>query len=287
MKHFVLLLFLFSACTPRDEWSVLFNGKDLNGWDTWLAEPHRSYDVPGMARDSTGNYREVIGLNNDPLGVFTVKDINGVPAIRISGQGWGALTTREDYSDFHLSLEYKWGSERWAPRDSAKRDSGILYFCVGEHGAGSGAWMQSQECQVQEGDTGDYWSVGGAIADVRAGSTTVDGLTYLKYDPASEIKTIGKDFDGRNWSVLRCIKRETNENPGEWNRVDIYAVGGTSVHVVNGATVMVLQNSRRILNGTEIPLTSGKIQLQSEGAEVFYRDIKIRPLKNLPAGALD
>ena len=44
-----------------------------------------------------------------------------------------------------------------------KKDSGLLYFAVGNHGADYGAWMRSQEFQIQEGDCGDYWGVAGGM----------------------------------------------------------------------------------------------------------------------------
>jgi hypothetical protein len=39
-------------------------------------------------------------------------------------------------------------------------------------------------------------------------------------------------------------------------------------------------------NGKELPLTKGKIQIQSEGAEVFYKGIKIQSIDKLPAELL-
>ncbi|PTB92565.1 DUF1080 domain-containing protein, partial [Marivirga lumbricoides] len=41
-------------------------------------------------------------------------------------------------------------------------------------------------------------------------------------------------------------------------------------------------NSRYVKNGGSIPLTKGKIQLQSEAAEVYYKEIKIRDLDSMP-----
>jgi len=53
---------------------------------------------------------------------------------------------------------------------------------------------------------------------------------------------------------------------------------------VNGHVVMVLENSVEFgPDDTRVPLTRGKIQLQSEGAEVYYRNIRIRSLAALPA----
>ena len=37
------------------------------------------------------------------------------------------------------------------------------------------------------------------------------------------------------------------------------------------------------IDGKEVPLVKGKLQLQSEGAEVFYRNITIRPITEVPS----
>jgi hypothetical protein len=81
----------------------------------------------------------------------------------------------------------------------------------------------------------------------------------------------------------RCIKSYDAENPtGEWNVLDLYCYGDTSVHVVNGRTVMILYHEKQMENGQELPLIRGKIQIQSEGAEVFFRKIKVQSINRLP-----
>ncbi len=69
---------------------------------------------------------------------------------------------------------------------------------------------------------------------------------------------------------------------GEWNTLDLYCFGDQSVHIVNGKVVMLLFNSRQSDNGRIIPLKKGKIQLQSEGAELFYKEIKLQSIKEIP-----
>src|SRR5207247_8180006 len=88
--------------------------------------------------------------------------------------------------------------------------------------------------------------------------------------------------DGNN----RIIKSETNEKEGDWNTIEVLTVGTTSVHVVNGKVVMVLTNSRQKVGDKEVPLTRGKLQIQSEGAEVYYRNIEVRPIAEIPAACL-
>jgi hypothetical protein len=249
-------------------WVSLFNGKDLDGWDTWLGKPYQG--------------KEVIGLNKDPNKVYSVVEVDGKPAIRISGEIFGALTSKKDFQNYHLKLEFKWGEKRWPPREKAVRDSGLLYHCVGRHGAAGTFWMRSQECQIQEHDCGDYWSVDGAIVDVEG--ERKDGKGPVIYKKGGMKYTVPSKESGGP----RVVKSADYERPtGEWNTIELLCVGGTSVHVVNGKVNMVLTNSRQIVNKKEVPLVVGKIQLQSEGAEVFYRNIQVRPINKIPEKYLE
>src|SRR5204863_1538859 len=133
---------------------------------------------------------KVIGLNTDPSKVYTVVMEDGKPAIRISGEIFGALTTKDEFENYHLKLEFKWGEKRWVPREKAVRDSGLLYHCVGPHGAAGTYWMRSQELQIQEKDCGDYWSVAGGIVDVEAVRKGKDGKGPLVYKKGAPKVTV-------------------------------------------------------------------------------------------------
>ena len=75
------------------EWTRFFNGRDLTGWETFLGKPHASVDLPGP-RDAKGEHVNVVGVDTDPRRVFSVLSVDGRSAIRISGEIYGALTTR-------------------------------------------------------------------------------------------------------------------------------------------------------------------------------------------------
>jgi hypothetical protein len=265
--------------SPAAEWTSLFNGRDLAGWETWLGIPHASVTGLDLPKDDAGKYTAAQGLDSDPKKVFTVVTVDGAPAIRISGEMFGALTRREEYGDFHLRLEFKWGEKRWPPRETAVRDSGILYYAVGEHGsADNKAWMRSLECQVQEHDVGDFWGVGGMYVDV-AGEAEGEGKDRkVVHRPGAPIVTVGA-------TPRRAIKSLDNEKPtGAWNTVEVLCLRGTCLHVVNGKTNLVLANPRQTAaDGSLVPLTKGRLQIQSEGAEVFYRNIQVRPITAFPA----
>jgi 3-keto-disaccharide hydrolase len=69
---------------------------------------------------------------------------------------------------------------------------------------------------------------------------------------------------------------------GEWNNVDLYAVGDRSLHVVNGKVALVLTGLRQKVDGKEVPLTKGRIELQTESAEIFFRNIQIQQITEIP-----
>jgi hypothetical protein len=266
-----------STSGVQERWTPLFNGRNLTTWDTFLGKPHKLIDVPGQPRNEQGEYAAPIGVNTDPTSVFSVVQIDGAAAIRISGEIYGALTTKEEYENYHLRFEFKWGEKKWPPREQALRDTGCCYHCVGPHGASYGFWMQSFEFQIQEGDCGDFYPLAGVIVDVEAArSDPADPKSELVYRKGAS-RVLGH--------AKRVIKNPENERPrGQWNTMELYCVAQTSAHVVNGKVNMILTGLRR---KEDVPLTKGRIQFQSEAAEVFYRNIAVRRIGKMPAGILE
>jgi hypothetical protein len=81
----------------------------------------------------------------------------------------------------------------------------------------------------------------------------------------------------------RCVRLVDAEKPhGEWNTLDLICFHGDSIHIVNGKVVMRLHHAERLDGTTPAPITAGKISLQTEGAEVFYRAIELLPITAVP-----
>lgn len=275
MKSFKLFAVLLLAAitfgftvVKKNGWKPLFNGKDLTGWDTYIGP-----DLDDNGKPITGT---PVGLNNDPRHVFTIVNDGGENVIRISGENWGAISTQKEYENYHLQLRFKWGQLSWGQKKGKKKDSGLLYHSVGRYGADYGAWMRSQEFQVEEGNCGEYWGVAGGFADI---PVIKKSETDYVYDAKGTLTT----FKEGSAAGRHCMKSIDAEKPsGQWNTLDLYCHGDTSIHVVNGKMMMILYHNKQMDNGQELPLTKGKIQIQSEGAEVFYKDIKIREIERLP-----
>jgi hypothetical protein len=263
------ITFGFTTVLKKDNWSQLFNGKDLTGWNTYLGP---DLDTKGKPIND-----KPIGLNNDPRHVFSIVKENGENVIRISGENWGAISTNKEYENYHLQLQFKWGALSWGQKKGKKKDSGLLYHSVGKYGADYGAWMRSQEFQIEETNCGDYWGVAGGMADI---PVIKKSDTAYVYSPQGTLTT----FSAGSKQGRHCIKNGDAENPtGQWNTLDLYCHGDTSIHVVNGKVMMVLYHNKQMDNGQELTLTKGKIQIQSEGAEVYYKQIKVQPIDRLPA----
>jgi hypothetical protein len=262
------VIFLAFIPPPVEKWRPLFNGKDFSGWETYLGSKFGS--------DGKKLPEAAAGLNNDPQKVFTVVSLDGEKVIRISGEYFGAITSTEEYKNYHLQLKFKWGQKTWPPKIGKKKDSGLLYHAVGPHGAEGGFWMRSQEFQVEQGNCGDYWGVALGFESIPA--TMGPDSTYA-FDAAAG----AVDFGEHTTAGRHCRKKGDAENPeGQWNTLDLYCHGDSSIHVVNGKVMMVLLRSQQWDNGQAKPMTKGKIQIQSEGAEVYYKDIRIQGIHSLP-----
>jgi hypothetical protein len=179
------------------------------------------------------------GKNNDSLHIFQFE--NGV--LHVSGQKFGYISTEKSYSNFHLTLEFKWGEKKYPPRENAKRDAGVLYHSVMY--SGDKIWPRSLEFQIQEGDCGDIW--------------LTDSVSIIHADTITP-KT----------RAHRVIKSKDTEKPnGEWNKVEVIVKDGKITHLMNGESVNEARNPS---------LPGGRIVLQSEGAEIFYRNVRLLEL---------
>lgn len=157
----ILLSFLISSCsskkTSNQEWEHLLD-MELTEWDEFVGAPHHTVNIKGYEKGNGTDEGTALGLNNDPLNVFSTIEMEGEPVLKISGEIYGAVTTKKEYENYHLSLMFKWGNKKYEPRLDQPMDSGILYHAIGEQGAFWNCWMQSQEFQIQEEDCGDYYT---------------------------------------------------------------------------------------------------------------------------------
>ena len=232
----------------------LFNGKDLTGLYTWLKDAKRE----------------------DPRHVFSVRD----GMIHISGESNGYLATVDDYKDYHLIVEYKWGQRT----DGSKyvRNSGVLLHATGPDGGAGGSWMSCVECQFAQGCVGDLIVIRGKDKDDSVIPVGFTAKTVRGPDKRPRWKKGGKPLTfskGQLWwsqhdpdfQELRDTrgKYDVESRLGEWTRVEC---------MCNGDRITVRVNGNLINECFNIFPAAGKILLQSEGFELFVRKFELRPL---------
>lgn len=231
----------------------LFNGKNLDGWYTFIQ--HR-------------------GRDTDPKKVFTVHD----GMIHVSGEEYGSIITTEEYSNYKLVVEFKWGTNTYAPRKENARDNGVLIHSAGEDGGYSGIWMRSIECQIIEGGTGDFLVVSDGRPDFSLTSPVALGTSkgVNIFQPDGSLLTINRgriNWFGRdpNWKDIIGFrgKNDIEKSAGEWNKMEVIA---------EGDRVSIYLNGTLVNQALRVKPSSGRIQIQSEGAEIFFRNVEMTKL---------
>jgi hypothetical protein len=253
------------AIAPQSDVIRLLDGKTLGDCYTWLKDTR--YE--------------------DPRKVFTVTD----GMLHISGDGYGCITTNKRYRDYHLVVEYKFGDRTWHERENSARDSGVLVHSNGKDGGYGGSWMPSIEVQIIEGGVGDFVCVGGPDESGRPVPISLtctvgpdrDSANQAIWKPDGKAETFKRgriDWYGRDpdWKDVKGFRgREDKDSPhGQWTRIDVFCDGDRIETFVNGA---------KVNEATDVSPREGRIQLQSELAEIFYRRWELWPLGKGPKPA--
>lgn len=118
-------------------------------------------------------------------------------------------------------------------------NSGVLLRMTGEHKV----WPRSIEAQLHSGNAGDFWNIGDVVMTVDAARTK-----------------------GRNTKKTHAAEKAL----GEWNQYEI---------IVDGPWVQLKVNGEVVNEAWDCEVVPGHICLQSEGAEIHFRDIQLTPIR--------
>lgn len=248
-------------------WVRLFNETNLDGWHIVIRNA-RSDDPDHLVQIDHGQ----IHMYKDAAA--------GTP------QPAGYIITEKEYSHYHLKLEYKWGEKRFKPRANGRRDAGILYHVVGK----DGVWPRSIECQIQENDVGDIFTVNTRLTAL-VSSISTNPVTVLITNAQGSVQTnhpiqpvfLDPEAGGITYvhgvdnGIRRVIRNPMNEQEG-WNRVELIVRGDDATYIVNGKINNHATRIQQKVDNQWVPLIKGRIGLQLEFAEVFYRNIQIKEL---------
>jgi hypothetical protein len=241
--------------TPRGKAIEPFNGRDFTGLYTYLKGR---------------------GVRRQPDDVYRVED----GMIHISGEGLGYVATEKEYRDYHLSVEYKWGK-----RDDGSgnvRNAGVLVHGTGPDGSAGGAWMACLEVQLAQGCEGDLIVIRGKDAQGKAIPIDISSEVRVAEDGKTRWQPGGKKvrYSGKQfwWSRHEPFFKERLDTRGkddaaspvgEWTRVEVICAGSRVTVKINGVTVN---------EAVDMWPTHGKVLLQNEGNEIYYRNWRLSPL---------
>lgn len=262
-KYMALFLVLLShgafaspTTQPAEDWQPLFNGKDFSGWYTYLLGK-------GKARDPD----HVFSIEDGTIHVYKYAPDG-------SQQTIGFLSSEKEFGDCRIRLEYKWGTKKFGSYTKMRRDAGLLYFVASDDGAfmPGRPWPVCVEFQIMENDTGDCFAVGTQL------TTTIDPATQFAKFPI--YKEGGVSYTTPLPGNKRMAHSRNAEKDG-WNTVELVLDGDSAIHIVNGKTNMRVTHVEAPAEkgGAVVSVRKGRILLQAEGSEVWYRNISYQPLK--------
>jgi hypothetical protein len=280
-KSFLFLFFIgcIGYALAQNTKTIQLLDANLTNFNTFIGVPHSTVDDLPEGTYQSDDVRKgtPLGLNNDLKHIFTTTNIDGNTILNISGEIYGSITTKDTYSNYHFSTMFKWGNKKWEPRLLRKKDTGILYHSYGDYGRFWNTWKTCLEFQVQETDLGDFISLSANAIAPNPGGPKV----MIRGDVTDEKKQYNPNsdsyFEGKGYIHAYL---EPQEPHGNWNHLELYVIDNNAVHVVNGKIVMVVENAMN--PETNKPLTEGQIQIQSEAAECYYKNMTITPITEFP-----
>jgi len=245
----------------EDGFVAVFNGKDLNDWDLKI----RSGDAELATK--------VFSVDNGTLHVL--KDFPAEFQLNAGiNNTHGMCYTKKKYSKFIFRFEYKWGKTIANNFSDWQYDAGMYY-----HVTDTKIWPTGIEYQVRydhlkgKNHTGDIWAYGiqwyaddsGQFCLPQNGGKPMPIKRWSKGGPGGEHLALGN--------------AEYHALDDQWNLCEVIVMSDQyAIHKLNG----------KIVNfATDLSKSEGVIGMQSETAEIFYRNMRIKefsevvPLKNI------
>lgn len=243
----LLAVLLLASCNHSEqEFVSLFNGQDWTGWYLKI----RSGDS-AMAH-------KVYSIEDGMVHVFNDAFPDSIEVSTGENATHGLFYAEKEFSRFIFKFEYKWGKRIANDFDKWQYDAGFYYHVINDR-----IWPKGLEYQVRynhltgTNHTGDIWC-NGTRFDWTADSTG-------RYLPASE-GGIAQERRGGEHRAKQTANFHALDD--EWNQCEVIVMGDKyAIHKLNGEVVNV---------GTNLSVDKGKIGLQSETAEIYYRNILIK-----------
>ncbi len=237
--------------TDKENWQVLFNGKNLDGWVV-------KFNHHELGDNYANTFRvvdSVIQVNYDGYTEF--------------GERFGHLFYHKPFSAYHLKFEYRF-TEQWMDEAPihAYRNSGIMFH--------------SQDPKIILKD--QKWPV---AVEFQFLAEETEGTPRHTGNSCSPGTHIHKDGELIKQHVVQSSSKTYKWN--QWVKGELIVDKQSNItHIVEGDTVLQYSNpiigGRAIVGSDPVVLVDGKaissgfIGLQAEGQGVEFKSIKIKTL---------
>ena len=218
----------------------------MKRWITFLAIMAVSSALASNDWKPLFNGKDFTGWTFDTLDKAKPEEIWSVKdgKIVVNGKGKpnGVIRTEKSFSNYELEFEWRW--------PDSGGNSGCLIHCSKPRLMN--VWPQSIEVQLMKDNAGDFWQIGETI----------------EVKPEQVAKGKNNKPSRRRLNLVDGAEKPL----GEWNRMRI---------VAKDKSIEVYVNGQLVQKGWNASVSEGAISLQSERANVEFRNIRI---KSTPAG---
>jgi hypothetical protein len=163
--------------------------------------------------------------------------------IKMHGENIGYLMSKKSYTNFELSLEYRWNMDEKYNKGKGKKNSGVMYNIPTD--SPDKIWPKGIQFQIKENTTGDFIFMDQITAKVNG----------KLVEPGASVTS---------------PKFSENEKPyGEWNSIKIKSVNGKITQFLN---------EKLVNECVEASSVEGRISLNYEGSAIDFRNIQVKQI---------
>lgn len=172
--------------------------------------------------------------------MFRIED--GV--VRMDGENGGYIMADQEFSNFYLRVQIKWGDKSYGTWAEKPKNGGIQF---GLKPTEDKLWPDNYEYEIMEEAIGELW-------------------TGRPFETPNDTVHLGPTY-----CRVFCSDKTLEKPANEWNTLELICFDNKVEHYLNGTKVL----EATVPEG----MNQGKLLLQYEYTDIYYKDCVLIPLK--------
>lgn len=254
---FLLSALALAACGSQPKTTdepVVVNPAENENLPTILRE-HPLLDQFTLLKEAEPEQRVLFANANDTTSFHFFDSVNGRQVdpnlfriedgvVHMDGENGGYIMTDEDFCDYYLRVQVKWGEKSYGTWAEKPKNGGIQF---GIKAGEDKLWPENYEYEIMVGALGELW-------------------TGREFETPNEVEKLGPNF-----SRVYCSDKTKELPSDQWNVLEMICFDNKVEHYVNGTKVL----EATVPEG----LNQGRLLLQYEYTDIYYKDVVLIPLK--------